>query len=94
MEWFKCSERMPGQEDDFAYNKELDPWCHAGFLVCYTQLDDEPSLARCYLEKGKFILNEYCRSWDECPDRYQKKYWDDETNVTHWAYIYWPIDID
>ena len=98
MKWYKCSEQMPGKEDDYVYNIELSEFTNSGFLVCYNHMSEECYLeqdcylARAYLENGKFVIAEYCHSYEECPDSDQKEYWE-ECYVTHWAHLYWPDDI-
>ncbi len=95
MMWHKCSQEMPGQEDDLFFNKELSVLFHPGFIVCFNHGDDEPFLARCFLKKGKFHLAEWCHYvndeyTDECKDKYQERYWNDDICVTHWAILKWP----
>lgn len=96
MQWHKCSESMPGQEDDIGLNKELSLLDHAGFVVCYNHGDHLGFLARCYLKNGRFILDESCHWYDEkgeCPDKFQETYWDEDIVVTHWMHLEWPDEI-
>ena len=101
MKWHKCDEEMPGQDNDLFFNKEISSLSHPGFIVCFNHGDDEPFLARCYLKRGRFELAEWCHALDmkrpkgqeECFDKYQETYWDDEIVVTHWAYLEWPDDV-
>lgn len=101
MKWNRCSEIMPGQEDDRFYNEEFFLLSHPGFIVIFNHGDDEPFMARAYLEKGRFMTHEWCHAYDsdradgeeECFDKYQETYWDSDIVVTHWAQLYWPDDI-
>jgi|GEM_PF-5784593 len=102
MDWHKCSECMPGQEYDAFYNKELGLSINdSGFIVIYNHGDDEPFICRGRLYNGKFVTQEWCNAFDmnrpdgeeECFDKFQKSYWDDEIVVTHWAHIFWPEDL-
>lgn len=66
MKWHKCSEEIPGQENDYFFNDKLSPCAASNFLVCFNHGGgDEPWLCRAYLKEGKFIIDEYCHYYNE-----------------------------
>ena len=92
MDWNRIENGMPHESNDI----DLYPYlilCHPGFLVCYHKKGEVSQIGKCYLDKNKFILDQVCHSFEECPDPDQNRYWEDAI-ITHWARLSWPEDIE